>query len=188
MFHIFHYIFFIQQVSVNKTMILLFKHPINNLHVLWLLNSELLSKQRQDIFWDFIEIWHNAEKDAVHSHSAKDCVKKIVEHGRPLLREPLTSLFEFSLILRSASPRLVLYRQLAGESLSSFPLGDESYSNNDNVETAKTEEKMENRKSDPLHVVDLKSPAGKCCWVDNGDQLFFHVSELLLWLQSPAEL
>ncbi|KAK7246869.1 hypothetical protein RIF29_41739 [Crotalaria pallida] len=149
--------------------------------------AELLSKERQHFFWDFIHIWLHSENhdddDVVTSHSAKDCVKKIVDHARPLLneQEPLASLFEFSLILRSASPRLVLYRQLAQDSLSSFPLGHQTYSDNDNAE-------IEPRKLDPLHVgVDLKSPAGKCCWVDNGHRLFFDVSELVSWLQSPAE-
>lgn len=152
------------------------------------MNSELLSREQQHLFWDFIEIWLNANEDA--AHSAKDCLKKILEHGRPLLREPLASLFEFSLMLRSASPRLVLYRQLAQESLSSFPLGDdESLSDNGIGENTETKEEIEVRKVDPLHVgVDLKSPQGKCCWVDNGEQLFFDVSELRLWLQSHADL
>ncbi|XP_057737491.1 UDP-glucose:glycoprotein glucosyltransferase [Arachis stenosperma] len=142
--------------------------------------GELLSKEDQRLFWDFIEVWLNADEDAGGSHSAKDCLKKILEHGRPLLREPLASLFEFSLMLRSASPRLVLYRQLAQESLSSFPLSDDdSFSEND---------KIGENKFNPLHDgVDLRSPQGKCCWVDNGDQLFFDGSELRPWLQSLAE-
>lgn len=147
----------------------------------FLVYSELLSKEQKELFWDFIDVWLNTEKEAVDSQTAKDCLKKILEYGRPLLREPLASLFEFSLLLRSASPRLVLYRQLAEESLSSFPLGDESYSNNDMKE-------IETTKSDLLHDgVNLKSLGGKCCWVDTGGQLFFDVSELHLWIQRPAE-
>lgn len=70
---------------------------------------------------------------------------------------PLASVFDLSLTLRSSSPRLVLYQQLAEESLSSFPLSDDIN----------------------------PSPGGKCCWVDTGGALFFDVPELLLWLRDP---
>lgn len=91
-------------------------------------------------------------------------------------------------MLRSSSPRLVLYRQLAEESLSSFPLVDDGISNN-SEEILETNSKMEIKKSDPLLVgVNPKSPGGKCCWVDTGGSLFFDVAELLLWLHSPTEL
>ncbi|KAJ1435014.1 UDP-glucose:Glycoprotein Glucosyltransferase [Sesbania bispinosa] len=144
--------------------------------------GELLSKQHQHLLWDFIDIWLNADdNDAAQSHhSAKDCLKKILQHGRPLLTEPLASLFEFSLILRSASPTLLLYRQLAHDSLSSFPLPHHDH---------EIIEPKNNTELDPLRVgVPLNSPGGKCCWVDTGEHLFFHVSELLSWLQTPAEL
>ncbi|KAK7247307.1 hypothetical protein RIF29_42188 [Crotalaria pallida] len=151
--------------------------------------GELLSKEQKDLFWDFIDIWLNAEKDGVSSQTAKDCLKKILEYSRPLLREPLASLFEFSLMLRSASPRLVLYRQLAEESLSSFPLGDESFSNDGKEEELETKSNIETRKLDSQRDgVNQKGPGGKCCWVDTGEHLFFDVSELLAWLQTPAEL
>lgn len=82
----------------------------------------------------------------------------------------------------------MLYQQLAEESLSSFPLGDESYSNNDKAESGGTTTEIKTTKSDPLHVgVNLKSPGGKCCWVDTGAQLFFDISELHLWLDGPVE-
>jgi UDP-glucose:glycoprotein glucosyltransferase len=114
-------------------LILLISYSINYLfitNVIWFsfcLNRELLSKHQQHLFWNFIDIWINANPDAnddadSHTYTAKYCVKKIVEHGSSLLSEPLASLFEFSLILRSESPTLVLYRQLAHDSLSSFPL------------------------------------------------------------------
>ncbi|XP_028800912.1 UDP-glucose:glycoprotein glucosyltransferase isoform X2 [Neltuma alba] len=150
--------------------------------------GELLSKEQEDLFWDFIEVWLRTEKDAVDSQTAKDCLKKILEYGKPLLSEPLASLLEFSLLLRSASPRLVLYQQLADESLSSFPLGDESYSNNNKVEIGETTKGNETTKSDILHDdVNLRSPVGKCCWVDTGAHLFFDVSELNLWIHRPVE-
>ncbi|XP_027357768.1 UDP-glucose:glycoprotein glucosyltransferase isoform X2 [Abrus precatorius] len=136
--------------------------------------GELLYKEEPRLFWHFIDVWLNADHGA--SHSAKDCVKSILEHSRSLLQEPLASLFEFSLILRSAYPTLVLYRQLAHESLSSFP------PLHDNGDLLETDDDAE------ITKLDLKSPAGKCCWVDTVDNLFFHVPELLLWLQTPAEL
>lgn len=149
--------------------------------------GELLSKEWKDLFWDFIEVWHHGE-DSLDSYTAKGCLKKIVEHGRSLLSEPLASLFEFSLILRSASPRLVLYRQLAEESLSSFPLADDGIPNNSG-ETSETNSKMELKKSDPLLVgVNPNSPGGKCCWVDTGGSLFFDVAELLQSLRDPTGL
>lgn len=151
-------------------------------------NSELLSKEWKDLFWEFIEIWILNEKDDAEYHTAKDCLKKVVRYGRSFLREPLASVFEFSLTLRSASPRLVLYRQLAEESLSSFPLADESNSNHVSGGTSETDDNLKTKRLDPLLVgVNPKSPGGKCCWVDTGGALFFDVAELLLWLRSPTE-
>ncbi|MBA0717017.1 hypothetical protein Golax_004863 [Gossypium laxum] len=150
--------------------------------------GELLSKESKNLFWEFIDDWllHVAKTDG-DSPSAKDCVKKILKHGSFLLSEPLAPLFEYSLSLRSASPRLVLYRQLAEESLSSFPLLDDSYSNNERGLDAN--ETAHIKKFDPLLVgVNPKSPGGKCCWVDTGGALFFDVADLLLWLQRPNEL
>ncbi|XWS67943.1 hypothetical protein CRYUN_Cryun04dG0048000 [Craigia yunnanensis] len=146
--------------------------------------GELLSKESKNLFWEFTDDWLHVAKTDGDSHSAKDCLKKFLKHGGSLLSEPLASLFEFSLTLRSASPRLVLYRQLAEESLSSFPLSDDSYSNNVNGIDA-----IETKKLDPLLVgVNPKSPGGKCCWVDTGGALFFDVAELQSWLQRPNEL
>lgn len=122
------------------------------------------------------------------SFTAKDCLKKIVKYGHSLLSKSLSSLFEFSLTLRSASPRLVLYRQLAEESLSSFPLTDESNPSNIGGGTSETNENMETKKSNPLLVGgNPKSPGGKCCWVDTGGSLFFDGADLLSWLHSPTE-
>lgn len=150
--------------------------------------GELLAKERKDLFWRFIEVWLSAEKDDADSFTAKDCLKKIVKYGHSLLSESLASLFEFSLTLRSASPRLVLYRQLAEESLSSFPLTDESNPNNIGGGTSEINENMETKKLDPFLVgVNPKSPGGKCCWVDTGGSLFFDGAELLLWLRNPTE-
>ncbi|XP_050208760.1 UDP-glucose:glycoprotein glucosyltransferase [Mercurialis annua] len=151
--------------------------------------SELLSKERRDLYWEFIEVWLQTEKDEPASYTAKDCLRRIIKHGRSLLNDPLASLFEFSLILRSASPRLVLYRQLAEESLSSFPFLDDNISDIAGGEIAETSHRNEIKRSDPLLVgVNPKSPGGKCCWVDTGGSLFFDVAELLLWINNPDKL
>jgi UDP-glucose:glycoprotein glucosyltransferase len=138
--------------------------------------GELLSQQWQNHYWDFTDAWLHNEIQVSNSYTAKDCVKKIVSYGRELLSEPLSSVFEFTLTLRSASPRLVLYQQLADESLSSFPLDDE------NVEI------KERKRADSLLVgVNPKSPGGKCCWVDTGSSIFFDVKDLTLWLRSSTK-
>ncbi|KAA3463503.1 UDP-glucose:glycoprotein glucosyltransferase-like [Gossypium australe] len=149
--------------------------------------GELLSKESKNLFWEFIDDWLLVGKTDDDSHSAKDCLVKILKHGSSLLSEQLASLFEFSLTLRSASPRLVLYRQLAEESLSSFPLSDDSYSHN--ASGVNDSEAVGTKKLDPLLVgVNPKSPRGKCCWVDVGEELFFDVEELQSWLLGPNEV
>ncbi|KAL9448369.1 hypothetical protein AB3S75_015782 [Citrus x aurantiifolia] len=151
--------------------------------------GELLASERKDLFWEFIEKWLHSEENDADSRAAKDCLKRIVRHGSSLLSESLASLFEFSLTLRSASPRLVLYRQLAEESLSSFPPFDDSNLKNEVGGASEANEKLETKNSDSLLVgVNPKSPGGKCCWVDTGGALFLEVSELLMWLRSPSEL
>ncbi|CAL1385560.1 unnamed protein product [Linum trigynum] len=146
--------------------------------------GELLSKEWKDLYWEFIDVWDKIEKDEPDTYSAKDCLKRIVKLGGGLLSDPLASLFEFSLTLRSASPRLQLYRQLAEESLASFPPSDDGTSADGGavVETSAL------KKSDPLLVGrNPSSPSGKCCWVDTGGRVFFDVSELQLWIRSnPA--
>ncbi|XP_015878960.3 UDP-glucose:glycoprotein glucosyltransferase isoform X1 [Ziziphus jujuba] len=149
--------------------------------------GELLSKEKKEHFWNFIEAWLPNENESADSFSAKDCLKKILRHGRSLLDEPLASVFEFSLILRSASPRLVLFQQLAEESLSSFPLADESNPNSVSGGITETNEYVQAKKSDALNVgLNPKSPGGKCCWVDTGGALFFDIAELQLWLHTPS--
>ncbi|GAV61148.1 Glyco_transf_8 domain-containing protein/UDP-g_GGTase domain-containing protein [Cephalotus follicularis] len=151
--------------------------------------GELLSKERKDLFWEFIDLWLRTEMVDADSYSARDCLKRISKVGRSFLSEPLASLFEFSLTLRSASPGLVLYRQLADESLSSFPLADDSASNDLSGEVLEKDENVRNEKTDRLLVgLNPKCPGGKCCWVDTGSQLFFDVAELLLWLRRPPDV
>ncbi|KAH9602156.1 hypothetical protein KSS87_023287 [Heliosperma pusillum] len=148
--------------------------------------GELLSREWKDLFWDFVEGWlqHQGSVDVdsdTDTDTAKSCLLHIVKFGRSFLSDHLGSIFEFSLTLRSASPRLVLYRQLAQDSLSSFPfpLTHESIDANN----------IPNTKPNPLLVgLNPKSIGGKCCWVDTGGSLFFDVAEFITWLQTLDHL
>ncbi|GMH06742.1 hypothetical protein Nepgr_008582 [Nepenthes gracilis] len=147
--------------------------------------GELLSREWKDLFWEFIEAWLQIEENNLAISTARGCLTKILECGRSFLNEGLASMFEFSLILRSASPRLVLYRQLAGESLSSFPLNDEVTTDSVEGGISGPDDEPGDKKDDPLLVgVNPKSVGGECCWVDTGGSLFFDVAELLLWFQA----
>ncbi|VAH04245.1 unnamed protein product [Triticum turgidum subsp. durum] len=126
--------------------------------------SELLSKERKDYFWDFIGHWKELDKGS-ECLTAKCCAQKIVEDVRSFLSEPLASIFEFSLTLRSASPRLVLYRQLAEESLSSVPVKDDALE----------------------QISGSGAVEGTCCWVDTGNTLFFNSDDLHKWLEGSGE-
>ncbi|KMS95940.1 hypothetical protein BVRB_003480 isoform A [Beta vulgaris subsp. vulgaris] len=153
--------------------------------------GELLSSEWKDLFWEFVDSWLQNKHDDVDSSSAKGCMLKIVKHGRSFLSEHLGSMFEFSLTLRSASTRLVLYRQLAQESLSSFPFTDEAVTNGDDGRASDLHGKtnMGNKKPDPLLVgVNPASPGGKCCWVDVGASLFFDIPEMLEWLEIQKDI
>ncbi|OVA04288.1 Glycosyl transferase [Macleaya cordata] len=149
--------------------------------------GELLSKEWKDLFWEFIDIWLREENDS-GSSTAKHCVQNIVKYGRSLLTEPLSSIFEFSLTLRSSSPRLVLYRQLAEDSLSSFPPADETNPRDVTGDTLEEPDviPVSKRADNILIGMNPQGPNGKCCWVDTGGVLFFDVSELLLWLDSHS--
>ncbi|KAI4342257.1 hypothetical protein MLD38_026900 [Melastoma candidum] len=142
--------------------------------------GELLSKESNDLFWKFLAGWVyvDGENDR-DSYTARECLKKISTLGRSLLGVSLGPLYEFSLLLRSASPRLVVYRQLAEESLSSFPLVEE---------TGTRSERSSSRKHESLLIGrNPPSPSGKCCWVDTGGALFFDAAELVLWLDTSPE-
>ncbi|KAG9456989.1 hypothetical protein H6P81_001497 [Aristolochia fimbriata] len=145
--------------------------------------AELLSKEWKDLYWEFTELWLDAENDS--SSTAKGCIQKIASYGRSILSEPLASVFEFSLSLRSASPRLVVYRQLARESLSSFPFTDYTNPDCENGDIRCQGAKSDNKKFDNVMVsMNPESPSGKCCWVDTGSELFFDISELQKWLST----
>ncbi|KAL9256883.1 UDP-glucose:glycoprotein glucosyltransferase-like protein [Drosera capensis] len=151
--------------------------------------GELLSRERKNLFWEFIEAWLKIEGDNIDLSSARGCISKIVESGSSFLGDDLASIFEFSLILRSASPRLVLYRQLAGESLSSFSLTDDNTSNAVEGEIIENNGDNGGRKNDRMLVgMNPIGPGGTCCWVDTGGSLFTEVAEILSWFQRRKSL
>uniref|UniRef100_A0A0A9ACZ7 Similar to EBS1 (EMS-MUTAGENIZED BRI1 SUPPRESSOR 1) n=1 Tax=Arundo donax TaxID=35708 RepID=A0A0A9ACZ7_ARUDO len=138
--------------------------------------SELLSKEWKDLFWDFIDDWKQLDKGS-ECLTAKCCAQKIVDDAHALLNEPLSSIFEFSLTLRSASPRLVLYRQLAEESLSLVPVKN-------SLEQISVHSTGEN-----LHeAVSPSSSEGTCCWIDTGNALLFNSADLHQWLEGLGKL
>nr|XP_010920353.1 UDP-glucose:glycoprotein glucosyltransferase [Elaeis guineensis] len=147
--------------------------------------GELLSKEWKNLYWEFIDLWLEPDKGS-DCLTAKCCIHKIVHDGRSLLSEPLGSVFEFSLMLRSASPRLVLYRQLAEDSLSSYPFDGETDSEHVMGDLS---EPISRVKVEPfLTSRNLRSPGGSCCWVDTGSALLFNVTELLSWLETSTKL
>ncbi|KAK4757504.1 hypothetical protein SAY87_018805 [Trapa incisa] len=150
--------------------------------------GELLSKEGKDLFWDFIDAWIQNKEEHTDSYTARDCLKKILGHVNSLLSDRLAPLFEFSLYLRTASPRMVLYRQLAEESLSSYPDTEEITPSDYGLGFSAKIDNAESRKVDSLLVgKNPESLNGKCCWVDNGASLFFDVAELALWLDNPSK-
>ncbi|KAL0357165.1 UNVERIFIED_CONTAM: UDP-glucose:glycoprotein glucosyltransferase [Sesamum calycinum] len=89
----------------------------------------------------------------------------------------------------SASPRLVLYRQLAEESLSSFPLADDVISNTIDGGISEPNDTTKTTNSEAFLLgMNPKSPGNKCCWVDTGGSLFFEVGELQVWLQNSNDI
>ncbi|EPS69252.1 hypothetical protein M569_05510, partial [Genlisea aurea] len=149
--------------------------------------GELMSKQWKDFFWNFVDAWIHSETVEPEPSTSKDCVAKILAHGKSLLSEALASIFEFSLTLRAASPRLVLYQQLAEESLSSLPAAGGVVTNNKEAESIEYDEIIERKKTHEslFSCKRPSSPRSRCCWVDIGSSLFFEVSELQIWLLDP---
>ncbi|KAI0503787.1 hypothetical protein KFK09_014730 [Dendrobium nobile] len=101
--------------------------------------------------------------------------------GHSLLSDHLGLIFEFSLTLRSASPRLALYRQLAEDSLSSFPVDDE-------VNSITAGSPSDGLKVDHSYTTNQLKSGESCCWVDTGSVLLFNVPELLSWLDTSTDL
>ncbi|CAM6098919.1 unnamed protein product [Calypogeia fissa] len=145
--------------------------------------SELLGKEGDHYFWRFVEDWLNIDKPA--DPSDKDCVQLIVKQGSALLGKTLSPLFHFSLLLRSVSPKVVLYRQLAQESLSTHFSSDPLRSTSDEISSTSRGRDNSGTETDAWSSSENPSgPQGKCCWVDVGSQAFLEDSDLKEWLQS----
>lgn len=140
---------------------------------------ELLSKQSNNLFWEFTDLWVQPDRGS-DCLTARCCVQKIVDDGRGLLSKQSGSIYEFSLTLRSTSPRLVLYRQLAEESLTSYPIDDDGDQSNFTGEMSESIADRSVMSRNP------RSPGGSCCWVDVGSTLFFRVPEVVSWLDKTA--
>lgn len=132
--------------------------------------GELLSKQSNDLFWEFVDLSLQPDRGS-ECRSARCCIEKIVNDGGSFLGKHLASMFEFSLTLRSASPRLVLYRQLAEESLTTHSVNKEGSAINFTGDIG----------GNPL------SPHSSCCWVDTGSTILHNVAGLLSWLDTSSE-
>ncbi|XP_078432136.1 EMS-MUTAGENIZED BRI1 SUPPRESSOR 1 isoform X2 [Wolffia australiana] len=140
--------------------------------------GELLSRESEELLWEFIEIWLKSSDNSDIS-TAKSCIQTVVRHGRSLLSDHLGSIFEISLKIRSASPRLALYRQLARDSV-----GSKSWPEHSQDVLEKGFSKLS---SDQFSSLNPRSPRGHCCWVDTGSSILFNISELHSWLGDSAE-
>lgn len=150
---------------------------------LYIVCSELVGKEGDPYFWRFVEDWQKVDKPA--DPSDKDCVELIVKQGSALLGKTMSPLFHFSLVLRSLSPKVVLYRQLSQESLSTHFSSDPLQTPSEDPSSTEL-----GRVSARAEIDSSKNPAapqGKCCWVDVGTQVFLEESDLKEWLQSTKE-
>ncbi|XP_078173674.1 EMS-MUTAGENIZED BRI1 SUPPRESSOR 1 [Carex rostrata] len=137
--------------------------------------SELLSKEWKNLFWELTDLWIEPDKGS-DCTTAKCCVERIVSDSKSLLSESLGSIFELSLTLRSASPRLVLYKQLAEDSLSLLTSEGVALEQSSEESTGQGEF---------LHKP-ASIPRGTCCWVDTGSELLFNTPDFVLWLEKKS--
>ncbi|KAL2613121.1 hypothetical protein R1flu_024813 [Riccia fluitans] len=136
--------------------------------------SELVGKEGNQAFWTFVESW--MAEDISGELSDEKCLQHILEKGADLVGSSLAPLFHFSLLLRFASPKIVLYRQLAQQSLSEH-----------------LSERTHLKIHDPAKVDQWSvsknpvAPEGQCCWVEVGSRILLGESELKEWLQFIQE-
>lgn len=135
----------------------------------------MLSKEWKNLFWELTDLWIEPDKGS-DCTTAKCCVERIVSDSKSLLSESLGSIFELSLTLRSASPRLVLYKQLAEDSLSLLTSEGVALEQSSEESTGQGEF---------LHK-GASIPRGTCCWVDTGSELLFNTPDFVLWLEKKS--
>lgn len=132
-----------------------------------------MAKESEEAFWLFVDQWLKAGQQ-ISPTSDSECFQLIVSRGVAALSDQLRPIFLLSLMLRSASPKLVLFRQLAQESLAYSPPNSGSL-------RAESERHDTDRWAVSKNPV---APEGKCCWVDVGSKKFFDEVELSDWLES----
>ncbi|KAL3679974.1 hypothetical protein R1sor_022930 [Riccia sorocarpa] len=132
--------------------------------------SELVGKEGNQGFWRFVESW--MEDSQAGELPDEECLQRILDKGANLVGTSLAPVFHLSLLLRSASPKIVLYRQLAQQSLSEHLSERTSLKINDQ---AKVDQWSVSK--NPI------APEGQCCWVEVGSRILLGESELKEWLQ-----
>eukprot|EP00250_Pteridium_aquilinum_P011892 c20372_g1_i1 orf=227-5122(+) len=138
--------------------------------------GELLAKFRDDFFWSFLELWPPLP---AASPSDEACFNRILQISTSVLDGPLQPVFHLSLLLRSASPKLVLYQQLAEESL----LHHQGYPHEDLHHHSQCEDSLEEG-THQCRIADISKEKNPCCWIDAGHRAFFDESELTDWLDT----
>ncbi|KAI5067704.1 hypothetical protein GOP47_0018232 [Adiantum capillus-veneris] len=137
--------------------------------------GELLAKLRDDFIWSFIEQWPPHSSVPL---SDEACFNNILRISSSILDGPLQPVFHLSLLLRSASPKVVLYRQLAEESLlHHMGLIQESLHLSSQCDSQEEDDRC---RTSP-RVTSERKP---CCWVDVGNHAFSLKSELADWLDT----
>ncbi|GAQ80221.1 UDP-glucose:glycoprotein glucosyltransferase [Klebsormidium nitens] len=117
--------------------------------------GELLAEHDSPSFWHFLDAWTAQTPTPNLESNDSWCAEQILSQATQNFTQPQASLFHLSLSLRLASPKLVVYRQLASESLERLGLASLAT-------TAKS-------KDDERWKVTRNpaSPGGAmCCWVE----------------------
>lgn len=147
------------QPSLNHTF-RLFPRNLSNVQNVELLirfssHRELLADHNPASFWHFLDTWSIQPPTSNEDFNETWCAEQILNRATQNFTRPQASLFHLSLSLRLASPKLVVYRQLASESLDRLGLTSPAT-------TAKS-------RDDERWLV-TKNPASlggeMCCWVE----------------------
>lgn len=139
--------------------------------------SELLADKDPSSFWRFLDAWTAVPATSHQDLTDSQCAQQILAHASQNATKSSASLFHLSLSLRLASPKLVVYRQLATESLERLEVVAGSA-------TGAT-------RDDERWLVSKNPPAlggEKCCWVETpGRRILQTAQEVELALSSDAE-
>ena len=125
---------------------------------------EFLGDDDERLFWQYLDTWQSP----VFPNGTTDqaCISKFLEIGSHLMGPTLAPLLHLSLSMRSMSPKVVLYRQLAQESLRRAGLG------------------QADADGDGWQVGENPVAPGGCCWLDVGEKdLLVGEEKIEKWLQ-----